>query len=52
MTVTADDPRAEILAAIVNANESAKRMHDSPAYWAVCHQRIDEWLYQLEALGL
>lgn len=51
VTVTvAADPRAELVTAIHNANESAERMHDSPAYWARVHERINDWLTDLEQL--
>lgn len=48
MTVAADDARLEIETAIRNANESAKRMHDSPAYYERIHLKINDWLDELE----
>lgn len=49
MTV-AETTRDEILIALANANASAKRMHDSPAYWARIHERINDWLTDLDEL--
>ncbi len=50
MSVAAECTRAEIVTALLNASESAKRMHDSPAYYERVHLRINEWLDQLEAV--